>query len=157
MVGDAFMEVLIAFFAALPVGLAQLHAERGPGGASQVRSLQILKLSSPIASSRNISEWYIARTKHPKFIVVQFVFFFFFSASSHFHLSTVPTIYVCLEILVHCPNKHPSIQAVHYFRTALQCRPTTVDSRSIYLQARDSKGRGSRSLFVSLSVSCCWT
>ena len=72
------MEVLIAFFAALPVGLAQLHAERGPGGASQVRSLQILKLSSPIASSRNISEWYIARTKHLKFIVVQFVFFFFF-------------------------------------------------------------------------------
>ena len=37
-------------FAPLPVGLAQLHAERGPGGASQVRSLQILeRLASPIA------------------------------------------------------------------------------------------------------------
>ena len=55
------------------------------------------------------------------------------------------------------PSTHESsIQAVHYFRTALQCRPTTVDSRSIYLQARDGMGRGSRSFFVSLSVTSFW-
>lgn len=55
------------------------------------------------------------------------------------------------------PSTHESsIQAVHYFRTALQCRPTTVDSRSIYLQARDGMGWGSRSFFVSLSVTSFW-
>lgn len=78
------------------------------------------------------------------------------------HLSTVPTtiMYAWRYWYIAPTNTQHSwvvcIQAVHYFRTALQCRPTTVDSRSIYLQARDGMGRGSRSFFVSLSVTSFW-
>ena len=77
------------------------------------------------------------------------------------HLSTVPTKYVCLEILVHCPNKHPALMSQAFRRCTTFEQRCSADQPLWILEAFTCRrgmewGEGRGAFFVSISVTSFW-